>query len=409
MNKITLENNIQHHCIVCNSTRWLTWPIGHSMRSVRSDGAILNQPLTKAQCYQCGLVQSAQLPDTNTLATLYTEKYDIYNNRPNAEQFVASRYAALSNAFTGSVAPYQPRRVLEVGCGNGATLNAVQSIWTNAMCIGIEPVVAAVEEAKRCGFNVHQGMIGVSVPPNIASQKYDVIYAVHVIEHTQNPIEFLLELKKMLTTDGFLILSCPNACMPNFEMMRADHHYSMTPYHLEIIARKSGLIPTKNTLCPGGSENLDDEHNQLLVCRLAQNTETQDARLIPMPFYLNEENRIKLFKARQDYFYNFEKLDSILQSKLKNIKRLFCFGTGGWACMLAGYAPQIWNTVQACIIDGNSDKTFYGKPIYSFESLKSWRPDGIIIGTNPAIQTSLAQRINKDGYNAIRWSDIVAM
>ena len=404
---MTSQNTIQPTCIVCSEKQWLALPIP-LMRSVRSDGAILNQPLSKAQCGACGMVQSVQLPDTDALTFLYTENYDIYNNRPASEQFVASRYTALAKAITESVSPYQPTHVLEVGCGNGAALHAVQSLWPEANCIGVEPVTTAVEEAKLHGFNVHQGMIGVDIPEFISKQHYDVIYTVHVIEHTQNPISFLTDLKKMLTPHGRLIISCPNACVPNLEIMRTDHNYSMTPYHLDILARKAGLVPVKNTLCPGGAENLDYEHNQLLVCRLPENSE-HIVFSPPLPDYLNESNRKQLFDARKKYFLDFGKLDEILQSALQNVKRLFCFGTGGWACMLAGYAPRVWEKVEACVIDSGSDQLFHGKPIHSYATLKEWNPDAVIIGTNPGIQGALAERIEKNGFNVIRWDSIIKM
>ena len=185
------------NCLVCHAHLWLPLPSPHAKRAVRSDGVILQQPLTKAQCGICGLVQSMHHLDVSSLAALYTNNYDIYNNRPASEQFVAGRYAALAKAITAAV-PFKPNHVLEVGCGNGATLQAVQACWHDAICIGLEPVITAVKAAQSQHLPVHQGMIGVNVPAIIAEQKYDVIYSVHVIEHTENPIAFLHELKAML-------------------------------------------------------------------------------------------------------------------------------------------------------------------------------------------------------------------
>ncbi len=398
-------------CIVCNSFSWLELPSPHQSRSVRSDGAILNQPLLKAQCGECGLVQSTSVPDTKTLATLYTENYDIYNNRPASEQFVASRYEALARAFTLAVAPFYPKKVLEVGCGNGATLEAVQSLWKDAECIGVEPVITAVQAAQSNGINVVQGMIGVDVPEMIAKQKYDVIYTVHVIEHTQDPVAFLHDLKEMLSPEGRLLISCPNASIPNLEIMRSDHNFSMLPYHLDKLTRKAGLIPLLSSNCPGGAENMDYEHNQLLVCRLPERSsdEIKISESLYLPNELNDINRQKLFDARKKYFLDFGKLDENLQSQLSGFERLYCFGSGGWACILAGYAPYIWNKVQACIIDGGSDQTIHGKDILPYEKLKDLNPDGIIVATNPVIQPMIAERLNKNGFKAIRWDNIICV
>ena len=122
-------------CAVCGGNDWLELPPPHSNHSVRSDGAILNYPMRKAQCSECALVQATVLSDAAALAILYTEEYDIYNNRPSSEQFVAGRYTALAQAITSSVSPYKPRRVLEVGCGNGSALKPIQALRPTAACL----------------------------------------------------------------------------------------------------------------------------------------------------------------------------------------------------------------------------------------------------------------------------------
>ena len=210
--------------------------------------------MAKAQCHECGLVQAMQLPDANVLNTLYRDEYDIYNNRPSSEQFVLGRYTALAQAITASVSSMQPKRVLEVGCGNGSALAAVQNVWKDSICQGLEPVTSAVQVAREHGLNVVQGMIGQPLPESLAHECYDVIYSIHVIEHTDDPVAFLAVLKKMLAPNGRLIITCPNSRIPNLEIMRTDHNYSMTPYHLSVVARKAGLMPLKSTLCPGGGE-----------------------------------------------------------------------------------------------------------------------------------------------------------
>ena len=250
-------------------------------------------------------------------------------------------------------------------------------------------------------------MIG-GVLPRDHQQKYDVIYSIHVIEHTEDPVAFLRALKSLLAPHGRLIITCPNARTPNLEIVRSDHQYSMTPYHLGVLARKAGFILLKSTLCPGGGEDLDYEYNQLLVgCLPGKRSETE-AKL-PLPGYLQEANRLQLFGARCKYFHDFATLDGILQTRLNGCKRLACFGTGGWACILAGYAPSLWERVQACVIDGGSNRTFFGKPILAYDTLKEMNPDGVIVGVNPATQPMIAQRLEQAGYPTIRWDDLITM
>jgi 2-polyprenyl-3-methyl-5-hydroxy-6-metoxy-1,4-benzoquinol methylase len=409
MPKINREDKSvsQETCIVCRGTQWLELPIPHPSQSVRSDGAISQQPLMKSQCATCALVQARHLPDNESLAALYTDSYDIYNNRPASEQFATARYTDLAKAITSAVAPLSPKSVLEAGCGNGTAMQAIQAIWSQAQCVGIEPVTSAVSAAHAQGYNVHQGMIGVSLPEKITQQKYDVIYSIHVIEHTQHPALFLHELKKLLAPEGRIIISCPDGRIPHLELVRSDHVYSMTAYHLENLARQAGLVPVVMTDFPGNAENVDCEYNQLMVCRLPKENESITPN--SLPDYLNVPNREKLFAERQQYILAFEKLDEKINSQLANAERLFCFGSGGWACVLAGYAPAIWKQIQACVVDGGSDMKIHGKNILSYASLQGHQPDAVIVGTNPAIQNVIAQRLQTSGFKAICWNNIISM
>lgn len=395
-------------CAVCGARDWLELPPPHSERSVRSDGAVLLQVMRKAQCSACGLVQSKHLQGAEALTVLYTEEYDLYNSRPSSERFVSGRYKALAQAIGSSIAPSNPHRVLEVGCGNGSALKAIQDLWPEALCIGVEPVVTAVDAAQAAGANVHQGMVGGQLPDIVTRHKYDVIYSIHVIEHTDNPVAFLVALKNLLLPDGRLIITCPNARTPNLEIVRSDHQFSMTPYHLAALSQQAGLVPLRSTLCPGGGEDLDYEHNQLLVaCRSdAPGAGVSD---LPLPGYLQEAHRLQLLGARSKYFHDFSVLDLTLQARLEGRKRVVCFGAGGWASVLAGYAPGVWARVEACAIDGGADSTFVGKPILAFEALGKLEPDAVVVGVNPAIQPMIAQRLQQAGYSAIRWDDLIAM
>ncbi len=366
------------------------------------------EPMLKAQCSACAMVQATSISDAGTLTALYTQEYELYSNRPSSEQFVSGRYTALAQAIASSISPYRPQRVLEVGCGNGSALRAIQALWPEAYCIGVEPMGTAVELARDAGINVHQGMIGSALPAEIGAEKYDVIYSIHVIEHTEDPVAFLLALKDLLRPSGRLIITCPNARTPNLEIVRSDHQFSMTPYHLSAVAWKAGFVPLRSTLCPGGGEDLDYEYNQLLVASLPGDADEAPA-MPPLPGYLQEANRLQLFGARTKYMHDFAGLDAALQARLEGCKRVVCFGTGGWACILAGFAPEVWRRVEACVIDGVSDRTFFGRPIVAYSELAEMNPDAVIVGVNPATQPMIGQRLERAGYRIVRWDDLIAM
>ena len=46
---------------------------------------------------------------------------------------------------------------------------------------------------------------------NFSGQKYDLIIALEIVEHLENPWNFARELRKLLSKDGLLVLSTPNS------------------------------------------------------------------------------------------------------------------------------------------------------------------------------------------------------
>ncbi|MDI1235285.1 MAG: class I SAM-dependent methyltransferase [bacterium] len=103
------------------------------------------------------------------------------------------------------------RSVLEIGCGNGFLLKELYKHGFD--CVGLEPG-PQVDELKN-EFNKIK-IIKDFFPSKSIQQKFDVIIHYNVIEHIQNPKEFLLEQKKYLNDGGKIIFGMPN-CEPNLK------------------------------------------------------------------------------------------------------------------------------------------------------------------------------------------------
>ena len=84
-------------CPVCGSSASEALEPPHPTRSVTSGGIILDTPLRKIQCLECGLARQRLLPDA-VKAELYRDKYALYHQRPGTSNSESARYAAMAES-----------------------------------------------------------------------------------------------------------------------------------------------------------------------------------------------------------------------------------------------------------------------------------------------------------------------
>jgi 2-polyprenyl-3-methyl-5-hydroxy-6-metoxy-1,4-benzoquinol methylase len=98
-------------------------------------------------------------------------------------------------------------RILEIGSGHGFFLEAMKKKGYDISGIEIskekKQILKKVTNAKIQDVNIGDEI------PNI--EKVDVIVMFHVLEHIDEPIKFLRNLKKLLKKNGILIIEVPNS------------------------------------------------------------------------------------------------------------------------------------------------------------------------------------------------------
>jgi len=100
----------------------------------------------------------------------------------------------------------RPGLLLDVGCGQGHFLaRMVKAGWRG---VGVDFDADAVEAAKNAyALDVRVGGLE-TLSAN--REGFDVITASHVIEHVENPSEFLSGCRRLLRPEGQLIIRTPN-------------------------------------------------------------------------------------------------------------------------------------------------------------------------------------------------------
>lgn len=118
-----------------------------------------------------------------------------------------SSYFEQSRPELVALLPHTLGRVLDIGCGAGGVGRALRDRADTLT--GIELDEAAATRARETYDVVHTGSIE-SVLPDLAGP-FDVALAYDVLEHLADPAAVLRRLRELMTADGLLHVSVPNA------------------------------------------------------------------------------------------------------------------------------------------------------------------------------------------------------
>ena len=101
------------------------------------------------------------------------------------------------------------KKVLDIACGTGYGIGLLRSKAKFVTGIDIDPV-AASESKAECGEN-GAVLLGNGLGLPFDDSMFDIVTSFETLEHLHERGKFLAELSRVLTIDGTLILSTPNA------------------------------------------------------------------------------------------------------------------------------------------------------------------------------------------------------
>lgn len=372
-------------CVICGSKDWkkLPDPVNHQIMTTA--GKLIQEPLSKVQCSNCGVVQRIEY---KLLAqTDYYENHYTYNERPGNEFFHNTRYQSIAKWISESIRPFTPSKILDIGCGDGFIMEAMQRIYPKASIEGIEPYNEAVKIARLKGFEVYQGKVEQEI---LTNKKFDLVYSTNVIQHTESPGLFIQNLNQYTEPEGLIVLSCPNSTNPSIELVMGDQNFSFAPTHIKTLANNSSLSLLNYDQVPTLPGIFNE---QLFVLTIKLNSKNQQ-------YNVPELNSNSIYKERVKYLKAWNDLDNFLSEQYENAYRVFNFGAGMWTQLIAAYCPNYWNKVYACIIDQFEGRCL-NKPVLPFQNIKFNPNDQIFLGVNPRHCQKLHERFKKLGLETL--------
>lgn len=128
-------------------------------------------------------------------------------------------------------------KILDVGCGSGLLVDKLNKFGFNADGIDfMEEAISFCKENRQGNFILGDADLSAIN----GEQIYDVIIAAHLIEHLENPNLFLSGVNRLLKSDGYLYISCPNLLWYNNESRFRNGLLQFDPDHV-VSYSKEGL------------------------------------------------------------------------------------------------------------------------------------------------------------------------
>ena len=213
------------NCPVCDGRKWTEVYAGQ----VR-DGENGSEFRTVLECDDCLIQRLDKFYDNDKYKT------GEYRESLNEEEWDYEFHDAVQKHILNELPSMRGKTVVDVGCGGGSFLDMVS---------GVASQVIAVEPNRKYRGMPYKTYSYASEVMELA----DVVVSFDVIEHTENPVEFMEDIKRLLDINGRLFVVTPNRdeilfkLLPEYREFRYQtvHNWYFDRDSLWNCANKAGL------------------------------------------------------------------------------------------------------------------------------------------------------------------------
>lgn len=228
------------NCLICNNS-----DIEVTYEGYIRDGKVGSRTKKKMPIYKCKKCFAIWHDD---LGMDYKEYYqsEMYREHVNGTSDIEDFYTihdslCMEKFIQTGTEIFRNKIVADIGCGGGSFLNYISTVAKEI--IAIEPSKKYQEELKRRGYKVYSYA---SEALEDYANSIDIVISFDVIEHVNNPVEFVLESKKLLKKEGRAIIGTPTES-PIMRKMLLDTYdeFLFCTQHLWVLGKESFKEITK--------------------------------------------------------------------------------------------------------------------------------------------------------------------
>jgi SAM-dependent methyltransferase len=241
-----MRGDIANKCHVCKADSLELFPDFYSLKRAASDCRPWKAGGALGQCTSCGVIQKRidqswrdEAAEIYSLYNLYhqstqgTEQpvFDQTNGNaiPRSQKILNFAISACNFPSAG--------RMIDIGCGNGAMLRAFSTLSSSWELYGFEPNLTQPDKVYgiKGVKHVFTGQL------TDLTEQFDLVTLIHALEHIEDPISFLKQIRQKLNSNGYLLIQVPYFPDNPFDLLIADHCTHFTISTLKEVLTKAGL------------------------------------------------------------------------------------------------------------------------------------------------------------------------
>jgi len=159
------------------------------------------------QCiYQCSNCKVQFYSKSKIDYSKNTYRALIQKNSDEKTYYAAQDKEQLDNISVLGLEMLRGKVIGDIGCGAGSFLDLVKG-YTKEQ-IAVEPFKDYQKILSKKGYKVYDYAFNIDAQ---YKQRIDIVTSFAVIEHVEDPKLFLNDLKRLVTVDGYILISTPNS------------------------------------------------------------------------------------------------------------------------------------------------------------------------------------------------------
>jgi 2-polyprenyl-3-methyl-5-hydroxy-6-metoxy-1,4-benzoquinol methylase len=223
-----MKTEVNNPCCVCGSQE------SRLLFERTFSGPLNPGPFAIRRCSGCSLLFNSPRLTPEGIRSLYNEQYYFFRREDEPE------FERIVNIYQRTVAEIgrdiKPGRILEIGSAKGYLLAVMKALAWQPLGIEVSPE-AAHHAAAAFGADCFTGTLEEYVrSPRHAS--FPLVLAIDLLEHLENPREFMGQLREVVENGGWLIIDTPNGGAYNIAIQGAEWK-GFNPFHIFLFTREN--------------------------------------------------------------------------------------------------------------------------------------------------------------------------